>query len=232
MVSHEPLMTPRSYPPSDTQRAGGPGTPDTASPASDDRPTAPPPFDVQAFARQTAASNPDLPLPLDPITTRLPLLADPDRESASHSTRPLDDASTLTIADVGASTPDPGPSLAVPVTAPPMTVTMPPPRPTAVRTGRIFAAWAGAAALAIIALGIAGESRRLHIKPGASTVTTPAVAPPLSAPDPVPSPDLPVGFTVVRPAEVPSAQPRAPQACQPPFVIDAAGKKHWKLECL
>ena len=89
-----------------------------------------------------------------------------------------------------------------------------------------FAAWAVAALTAtatVAALVFARGAWRPRIKPD----TAPTIQR-QSIPDTVYAP------TVVRPdAVAPTAKLDASlHSCQPPFIIDTSGIKHWKLECL
>jgi len=210
-------------------RADGPSLPEENArpkPASDDRPTTPPPFDVEAFARLSLPTDPDIASPSEPIGAVGP--------------PPLP-----AIASLG-----PTSSLGAFTTTRPVTSSRRPSRrPSSARADRTFMVFGGLAAFGLLVFGIATMVAIGRARGAARTsfAAVHAAVPPLSPPVGAPSPDLPVVLTVVRAAassppvvRAPAPQARSPQAtptglpdCQPPYVVDGAtGKKRWKLECL
>jgi hypothetical protein len=59
---------------------------------SDDRPTGPPPFDIEAYAREATAPESERRPPSEPKTHRRPKLKEPEPDSASALLRTIDDA--------------------------------------------------------------------------------------------------------------------------------------------
>jgi hypothetical protein len=216
-----------------TQRGGFAATP-TAKNGPDDRPTTPPPFDVEALARQSIAMDSDRP-PVDPIAQGLP---------QGIPGRDLEEILRRATVSGGA------PSLWVPTTTRPVTLStgpLPLRPPLSAGVNRTSIALGGIAALSLVVLGSASVHGGGRTRAGAqgTSATVRAVAPAPITPVVALPPDLPVVMTVIRTAATPSAVRALPQVvpppsvasaspgCQPPYVIDAeTGKKHWKLECL
>ena len=111
---------------------------------------------------------------------------------------------------------------------------------------------AGAALVAIAgALAVAAAVSHSRASTGApasasSSVTAASATSPAASPPPAESraaPEPGAATSVVKPVGIPSTQPSAPRAvpasrvtrgpnCDPPFVIDAKGVKHYKMACL
>lgn len=206
----------------------------TSESLSDDRPTTPPPFDIEAFARQSIAMDSELPATVAPIAQRPPQdVPGADLEGILGQ----------------ASSPVGAPSMWASTTTRPVTFSTGPTRPSlSVGVRRTTVALAGIAVLSLIVLDGARVigAGRTRAAARVTSDTVQAVPPAPSAPVVALPPDLPVVLTVVRIAAPPSAvrafpprvAPPAPVAgastgCKPPYVIDAeTGKKHWKLQCL
>jgi|SRR5580658_3323761 hypothetical protein len=179
---------------------------------SDDRPTTPPPFDVEAFARQSITMDSDDPPKVEPIAQRgpqgVPGTTTPPVTLSSGPLRPPLAAGVrrTSIAWVGIAV------LGMVVLG----------GASVVGGGRTRAA-ARRISATVRAVAPASNATVVDLPPDLPVVLT--VVRTAATPSAVRA--LPP--KVVPPASATSASPR----CQPPYVIDAeTGKKHWKLECL
>lgn len=181
----------------------------TPTAAADERPTTPPPFDVEAFARQSIALGSDHPPAIEPIVS----LAVPPT-----TTPPV----TLSTGPVR-----PSPSAGVGRTSMALWGI----------TALCIVVLGGASVMGnrrmhASARGTSATGPAAAASPSASVVVPPADLPVVlsvvrTAATPSATRALP--SQVVPPASVVSTAP----GCQPPYVIDAVtGKKHWKLQCL
>jgi hypothetical protein len=181
----------------------------TPKPASDDRPTTPPPFDVEAFARQSITMDSDHPPAAEPIASLVPpatttppvtLSTGPERVRPSarvgRSSMALWGVALLCIVVLGGAS-------------------------VMGRRRMHISAWRTSATL-----------RATAPPPSAWVVVPPPDLPVVLSvvrTAATPSATRAIPSQVVPPSSVATGAP----GCQPPYVIDGVtGKKHWKLQCL
>jgi hypothetical protein len=182
-----------------------------SKPVSDDRPTTPPPFDVEAFARQSITMDADGSSQL-PIAQRGP-------EGVTGTTTPPVTLST-------------GPL------RPPLSAGVR--RASIALVGIAVLGIVVLGGANVIgrrrsrdaARGVSATVRVAALAPNATVVDLPPDLPVVLT---VVRTAATPSAVRARPPQVvpPPSVARASPGCQPPYVIDAAtGKKHWKLECL
>jgi hypothetical protein len=179
---------------------------------SDDRPTTPPPFDVEAFARQSITMDSDSSAELDPMAQRGP--------------QGLPGRTTLPVALL-TGTLQPPPSARVR-------------RAPIASVGMVVLGIVVLGGASVIGPGRSRDAARRVFATAQAVAPAPnatVVEPPPDLPV-----GLTVVRTAATPSAVRALPPQgvpppsvasASPGCKPPYVIDAeTGKKHWKLECL